>query len=61
MIKKYRVQCDVTYTKVYFVTAYNEEDAKNLGKNLAWEQHHGEVINHVDVLDAQETEEKNEA
>ena len=57
-MKKYRVQCDVTYTKVYFVTAYNEEDANDLGKEAAWKHNHGEVINHVDVLDVEETEDK---
>ena len=55
-MKKYKATVDITFNKSIYVTAYNEEDARKLAEDVAYDHHHGEVIMGTEIVDIDEVD-----
>ena len=57
-MKQYQVKIDTTFTKMFYVEANSEEEAKEKADKEAWDNHHGEVIMGNEVIGCDECDEE---
>ena len=55
-MSKFTVTVDTTFTNTYYIEAESQDKAEEIAKDNAWQNHHGESIINVEIVDTIEEE-----
>ncbi len=54
--KTFEVQTDTVYTNSHYILAHTKEEAEKIAIERAYDNHHGESIMGVDIVDSYEND-----